>query len=100
MTVNATLRDENLNSQLLFLNERMEVLAAAGEWQQVEELMARRNAALQSLDAADRESALVAARRTTRRVQRIAESARMEVAEKLRQLQRGRQATDSYLSHA
>ena len=100
MNGSATLREENLSTQLIFLNEKMEALAAAGEWQQVAEMMTRRNAMLQSVEGSDRESALVAARRTTRRVLRIAEGAREEIGQKLTQLQRGKQATDSYRSHA
>lgn len=100
MTVNATLREQNQSDQVCSLNEKMEELAVAGEWDEVAELMTRRNAMLQSIDGSAREAALVAARRTTLRVQQMAESARKEVAEKLSQLQRGRQATDSYLAHA
>ena len=100
MTGNATLREQNQSDQVRSLNEKMEELAVAGEWDEVAELMTRRNAMLQSIDGSAREPTLVAARRTTLRVQQMAESARKEVAEKLSKLQRGKQATDSYRAHA
>jgi hypothetical protein len=100
MTGNAILRDQSEHDQVLSLNKQMEELAAAGEWSEVEELMHRRNTMIKVIEGSDREAALLAARQTTLQVQRMAEAARKEVAEKLSQLQRGRKATDSYLAHA
>lgn len=96
----AELQEGSPDEQVGYLNARMEELAIAGEWLEVEHVVARRNTLLQSVDGPSREEALVAARRVTIRVQRLAESAKQEVGEKLSQLQRGRRATDSYLAHA
>ena len=100
MTGKAELQEHSLDEQVQYLNARMEELAIAGEWNEVAHVMTRRNSLLQSIDGPVREAALVTARRTTIQVQRLAESAKQEVAEKLSQLQRGRRATDSYLAHA
>lgn len=100
MTGNAELQEQSLDEQVQQLNARMEELAVAGEWSEVAHVMAERNLKLQSIDNPLREASLVAARRATIRVQRLAESAKQEVGEKLSQLQRGKRATDSYLAHA
>ena len=100
MTGKAELQEYSPDVEVQHLNARMEELAVAGEWNEVAHLMTRRNSMLQSIAGPQREATLVAARRTTIRVQRQAETARQEVGEKLSQLQRGRRATDSYLAHA
>lgn len=100
MIENATLHEQSQNDQLVSLNNKMETLAGACEWDQIAEIMARRNTMLKSVEGTRREAALIAARRTTLRVQQMVESARNEAAEKLGQLRRGRKATDSYRAHA
>ena len=100
MTGNAILREQGQCEQVLSLNKELEEQAMAGEWSQVEELVQKRNTILKAIEGSGREAALLAARQTTLQVQRLAEAARQEVAEKLSQLQRGRKATDSYLAHA
>jgi hypothetical protein len=100
MTGNAILREQTLSEQVLSINEHLEELAAAEEWHQVSDLMTKRNAMLQVIEDVGQEAALVAARRTTDRIQRMAENARKDVADKLAQLQRGKVATDSYRAHA
>jgi len=100
MTGKAESQEYSLDEQVQYLNARLEELAVAGEWNEVAHVMDKRNSLLQSIDGPAREAALVAARRVTIRVQKLAESARQEVGEKLSQLQRGKRATDSYLAHA
>lgn len=100
MTGKAILREANLCEQVLSMNEHMEELAAAGEWQQVASLVTKRNAMLQEIDDSVREESLVAARRSTDRIKRMAEDAQNQVAEKIAQLHRGRKATQIYQSNA
>jgi len=100
MAGNAILREQTLSEQVLSMNEHMEELAAAEEWSQVSDLMSKRNAMLQVIEDACLEPALVAARRTTDRIARMAEKSRKQVADKLARLQRGKVATDSYRAHA
>lgn len=99
MTANAVLQEQSASEQVVSMNEQLEALAAAGHWNQVADLVTRRNAMLMSIKNASREAALIAARRTTIRLQRLAESARKEVSDKLATLQRGKRATESYQSH-
>ena len=99
MTGNAVLQEQDASERVATMNEQMEALAAAGHWDQVADLVTRRNALLPSIKNSSREAALVAARRTTIRLQRMAESARKEVSDKLAKLQRGKRATQSYQAH-
>lgn len=99
MTGNAVLREQDASELVGSMNEQMEELATAGNWEQIADLMVRRNALLLSIKSASRAAALMAARRTTIRLQRMAESARKEVSDKLAKLQRGKRATESYQAH-
>lgn len=100
MAGNAILKEQSLSEELLSLNEHMEELAAADEWNEVADLMTKRNAMLREVDESDRADALLAARRSTDRIRRMAENAQGEIRKKLSQLQRGREATDSYRAFA
>jgi len=100
MASNAVLREQTLSDQILSLNTHMEELAVAGEWQQVFEILARRNAMLAELEDRERPDALLAARRSTDQIRSMANEAKHAVARKLTDLSRGRKATDSYRSHA
>ena len=100
MSGNAILREQSLSDQVHSMNEHMEELAAAEEWQEVADLMAKRNAMLREIEESERGAALVAARRSTDRIRRMAVNAQGEVRSKLAQLQRGREATDSYRAFA
>lgn len=99
MAGNAILREQTLGEAVNSLNEHMEELAAAGEWDEVSRLMTKRDAMLREIEEALRGPVLLASRRTTERIRRMAEKAHEEIGDKLAQLQRGRQATDSYRAH-
>lgn len=100
MAGNAIVKEQTLSQHLQSMNDHMEELAAAGEWQQVTELLPRRNAMLGELAEDKKVDALLAASRSTERIRGMAEKARAEVADKLAQLHRGKEATDSYRAHA
>ena len=99
MTGNAMLREQTLFEQVRSMNEHMEELAGAEEWQEVADLMTKRNAMLREIPEAELGAALQAARRSTDRIRRMAVNAQSEVQHKLTQLQRGREATDSYRAY-
>jgi len=99
MATNAIAREQTLSEHILSVNEHMEELAAADEWEQVSELLSKRNAMLREIADDEKEVALKSARGSTERIRDMAEKAQGEVAEKLAQLQRGREATDSYRAH-
>lgn len=92
----AKLRERTLSEQIASINGHMEELAAAGEWDQVLETIEKRDAMLGEIDDTDRKATLLAARRSTARIRALALNAQREVAEKLTELQRGREATDTY----
>lgn len=99
MAGNAIVREQTLFAHLASMNDHMEELAAAEEWQQVAELLIQRNAMLREIPDDKKVEALLAASRSTERLTRMAGKARSEVANKLAQLHRGKEATDSYRAH-
>jgi len=99
MAVNAIEKEKTLSEHVASMNGHMEELAAAGEWEQVSELLEKRNAMLREIDDDKKEAALRAASRSTDRIRGMAEQARSEVAGRLAQLHRGKEATDSYRAH-
>lgn len=99
MAENAIAKSETLFDLLSSLNSRMEELATAGEWDEVANLLVKRNAMLRELEGQDKREALTAARRSTEFVTSLARKARAEVAEKLSQLHVGREAADTYRAH-
>ena len=98
MDGNAIRKEESLSDQVQSMNEHMEALAADGEWQQVMDFMVKRDAMIREIDDDERKGALLAARRSTDHIRRLAETAKRETATKLAALKRGQQATDSYLT--
>jgi hypothetical protein len=96
----AILRDQTLSEQIQSLNARMEKLAVAGEWLEIYDILPRRNAMLLELDETELAPALLAARRSTDRIESMAIKAQHMVGKKITDLARGKKATDSYRSHA
>lgn len=81
------------------LHRQMEELAAASRWEDLEVLMHERNDLLQQFAGDERAAALQAAQKSTDRILRLANNAKLEVAGELAKLQRGRKATDIYRAH-
>ena len=82
--------------EVALLNQQVLLLAAEEEWQQVAELVTRRDALLARLRAEDRESALRAARACTEKLNDLAQAAKARCGEQLATLRQGRRATASY----
>lgn len=99
MASTAIVKDQTLSEQIQTLNEQMEELAVSGEWQQISEILPRRNAMLLELEHAEQTSAFMAARRSTERIGEMANMAQLKIAKKITKLARGKKATDSYRSH-
>ena len=99
MDGNAIRKEETLSDHVLSLNGHMEELAAAGEWQKVMEFMVKRDAMIREIDENDRKAVLLAARRSTDQIRKMAESAKRETADRLAALKRGQKAADSYRTH-
>ena len=100
MATNAIQREQTLFEHVSSINEHMEELAAAGEWEQVSDLLGKRNAMLREIGDDKKAAALKAASRSTDLIRAMAQKAQSEIAGKLAQLQRGREATDSYRAHS
>ena len=99
MDGSAILKEETLSEHVLSLNGHMEELAAAGEWQRVMEYMVKRDAMLREIGDNERKTALLAARRSTEQIRKMAEIAKKETANRLAALKRGQKAADSYRTH-
>jgi hypothetical protein len=78
------------------LDRRLEQLATDGAWQEIAALVKERDALLVSIPAAEREPALLAARRCTEFLRELARSAKLRCRDDLVALQRGRCAAASY----
>lgn len=78
------------------LSVRMEQLAANGEWSKITQLAPRLHQALLAVPAAQRQAALLGAKRRLARLQTSALATRNDVSAKLSQLRRGQQATKAY----
>lgn len=80
------------------LTARMEKLAASGEWSKITQLAERLQHALLAVPDAERNAAMLAAKRCLARVQTAALATRNDVSAKLSQLRRGQQATKAYVN--
>jgi hypothetical protein len=78
------------------LNRQVLLLAAEEEWQQVADVVARRDALLARLPVEDREKALCAARACTEKLNDLAQAAKARCGEQLATLRQGRRAAASY----
>lgn len=74
----------------------MEASAEHGEWDRVEEIAQRLRSAVMQVPEADRRGSLLAAQRSTEKVQALADSARHDVTGKLSDIRRGRDAAKAY----
>ncbi|MDH3350138.1 MAG: hypothetical protein OEM60_04920 [Gammaproteobacteria bacterium] len=85
-------RDSNISKMLA----DMEACATSGEWEKIEELAVKLEAAMLEVPEADRRELLQAAQRSMERVQTIARGARNDLARKLSSIRRGKDATRAY----
>ena len=78
------------------LCDRMEALADAGEWDDVEDIAMRLRTAVMHVPEAHRRPVLLAAKRSTEKVEASAKKARETVTGKLSELRRGQAAKKAY----
>ncbi|MCH9695728.1 MAG: hypothetical protein K0U72_14530 [Gammaproteobacteria bacterium] len=81
---------------VLEMLERMEALAANGEWDRTERLASRLKSAVLDIPEQSRQSTVVAVSHSLERVQTMALSSRSEVKDKLSGIRRGQVATRAY----
>jgi hypothetical protein len=82
--------------EVAVLNQQVLLLAAEEEWQQVADVVTRRDALLARLPVEDRESALRAACACTEKLNDLAQAAKARCGEQLATLRQGRRAAASY----
>lgn len=87
---------ERANDQAAALNKRLLELAGEDKWQQIADVVTRRNALLARIPAAERERALLAAQHCNEKLKGLAQSAKSRCAEQLGALRQGRKAAESY----
>lgn len=96
MAVIATAEEQSLLEHIITTNQRIEALAATGEWEAVSDLLIKRNAMLRDIDGEQKEDALRMSIQSTARIRALVEKAKDEIGNELGQLQRGKEATASY----
>jgi len=88
-----TVTPESIVSEL---SEQMEALAAAGDWEQVEEIAVRLRGAVLEVPEVDRRPVLLALQRSTEKVVAGARTARQTVTGKISELRLGQVAKKAY----
>lgn len=83
-------------SIVLEMSKRMETLAAAGDWDDVEDIATRLRSAVLEVPEADRRSVLLAVLRSTDKVADEAKTARQTVSAKIKELRLGQVAKKAY----
>ncbi len=80
----------------LEMAEHMETLAAAGEWEQVEDIVIRLRGIVTSVPEEERRDVLLAVQRSTEHVEAQARSARQSITGRMSELRRGQAAKKAY----
>ena len=80
----------------LEMSQRMEALAEAGDWDQVEDIAVRLRVAVMDVPEPGRRAVLLAVQRSTEKVAVGAQQARQTVSGKLSELRRGQVAKKAY----
>lgn len=88
--------DESTVSIALEMSQRIEALADAGEWDQIEDVVIRLRAAVTAVPPTERRAVILAVRRSTEKVAAGAKQARQNVSGKLSELRRGQVAKKAY----
>jgi hypothetical protein len=95
-SVTAPAGPEHAGEEVALMNREVLALAADEKWQQVADVVARRDALLARIPAEHRESALRAARNCTDKLNQLAQAAKSRCREQLATLRQGRKAAESY----
>jgi len=96
MVANQAAIGETPESKVLALSEHMEALAAAGDWDEVEDTAVRLRRAVMDVPEASRRPVVLAAQRSIEKVAAAAKNARRTVTGKISELRRGQVAKKAY----
>jgi hypothetical protein len=88
--------EHTAEATVLAMCTRMEELAVAGDWDDVEDIAERLRTAVMQVPEADRRAVLLAVKRSTDKVEAGAKKARDNVTDKLSELRRGQAAKKAY----
>ena len=92
----AELPEDQLDISALDIANRMEVLAAEGEWEEIEAMNRHLRDAVMNVPAASRREVLLALQRSTDVVQSMVKNARRDLKGQLASLKRGKAAAKAY----
>ncbi len=86
------------NAELLVMemSQRMEALVAAGDWDEVEDIIMRIRSTVMNVPEANRRAVVIALQRSTEKVSAEAKIARQTVTGKISELRRGQVAKKAY----
>lgn len=96
MVANKATIDQSPGDRAMEMVNRMDELAAKGEWNSVEQLAVRLKSAVLEIPDFQRQSLIVAVNRVFERVQTTALVSRNELKDKLTEIRRGRVAAQAY----
>ena len=80
----------------LEMAEHIETLAAAGEWEEVEDIVVRLKSTVMKVPEAERRAVIVAVQQSLEEVAAAARNARQDVTIKVTELRRGQAAKKAY----
>ncbi len=81
---------------VLQMSEQMEALAAAGDWDEIENLAIRLRIEIMNVPESDRRSVLLLLQQSTEKLVSQAKHARRNVSDKMSELRRGQKAKKAY----
>ncbi len=87
---------ETATTVALEMSEHIEMLAAAGEWDDVEDIMARLRSTIMRVPEAERRSVILEVQASLERVAVAATGARESITGKISELRRGQAAKKAY----
>jgi 5-methylthioribose kinase len=96
MAANPAVFHDSAASAVIEMSERIEALAAAAEWDQIEDITVRLQAAVTKVPEAERRAVLLAVQCSIDNVANAARLARQSVSGKLTELRRGQVAKKAY----
>lgn len=83
-------------AQTMEMLQHMESLAAAGDWSELEDLVVRLRSTVRLVPEHERRDVMVAMRRSTDRIARLATNARQDVTGRIASIRRGQAAAKAY----
>ena len=92
----AKIPEDQLDISALDIANRMEVLAAEGEWEEIEAMNQHLRDAVMKVPAESRREILLALQRSTDVVQSMVKNARRDLKNQLASLKRGKAAAQAY----